>query len=187
MPYKGGVQLLPETRRQTLARAVSGNRFVYWGLALGAIVLVANIILSAYATSLREQIAAADGKLRLQESQRDKEGEKQLQAAQRQSKLMGQMLRNHLYWSRAFDGLERLMQSGVRIVDLSASVAESKLQFTGATSSYATIARQLSSFLAGEGVRDVRLTAVSAEDAGALEFEGEIDIDTAETLRKTNP
>lgn len=176
---------MPETRRQTLARAVSGNRFVYWGLALGAIVLIANIILSAYTTSLREQIAAADGELRTQESQRDKEGEKQLQAAQRQSRLMGQLLRNHLYWSQAFERLERLMQSGVRLVTLSASVADAKIEFSGTTSSYSTVARQLSSFLAGEGVRDVRLTAISARQAGVLEFEGEIDVDVAATLRKT--
>ncbi|HXV26805.1 MAG TPA: hypothetical protein VD862_02180 [Candidatus Paceibacterota bacterium] len=176
---------MPETRQQAVRRAVKGNTMVYGGIAIGVLVLVINIILSAYATNLNEQIASLDGQLRTQEQSRDRDEERRLQAIQKQSRLMGQLLSNHLYWSRAFETIEGLMQSGVTMQSIAADVSDGTVQFGAAAGSYGVIAQQLASFLAGQGVKDVLLTGASADPSSGIEFDGEIIIDTTAVLKIT--
>lgn len=187
MPYKGGVQLLPDTKRERARKVVAGNKMVYWGIALGVMVLVLNIIMSAYATNLNEQLAAADGQLRVQEDRRDKDAESQLKAAQKQSRLMSQLLRSHVYWSQAFDRIEDLMQSSVSLRSLSATLTDGTIQFSADGASYAAVARQLASFNAGEGFDSVELNGVSVSPAGGVEFSGEIIINTGDVVKRTVP
>jgi len=186
MPYQGGVQLLPQTKRQTRRRSAAENKYIYWGVALGVVVLVSNIILSAYATNLSERLATANGQLRLQEDERNKEHEDLLASVNQQSKQMGQLLTRHLYWSEAFGLIETLMQSEVRILTLSAAAADGLIEYTAAGTSYAAVARQLSSFVSGDGVSDARLMSAEASATGGIEFNGEIEIDVNAVLRRTN-
>lgn len=186
MPYKGGVQLLPETRRERARKVVSGNRMVYWGIAIGVIVLVLNIIMSAFAANLNEQLASADGQLRTQESRRDKDAEKQLQAAEKQSRLMNQLLRNHIYWSEAFELIEGLMQSNISLTTLKADVTEGTLEFNALGPNYAAVARQLASFNVGDGVSDVELGQVKAVPEGGVEFSGEIKINVNKVVKRSS-
>ena len=182
MPYKGGVQLLPETRQQAVKRAVSGNRWVYWGLGIAAVVLVVNIILSSYIQNLTERIAVQDGQLRTQEQSRDKDVERELLEAQKQSRLMGQLLASHLYWTQALGLIGDLMQSGVRFTSLTADAAGT-VEFTATAASYATVARQIASFTAGEGVQNVEVGSVQSNE-GIIEFSGIITLNVGQALRK---
>ena len=159
---------------------------VYWGIALGVFVLVLNIIASAYAANLNERLDDIHGQLRDQEEQRDKDAEKQLKAVQTQSKLMSQLLRNHVYWSEAFDLLESLMQSNISLTHLSTEVVEGTLEFSARGPSYAAVARQVASFNVGDGISDVELREVKAVPEGGVEFFGEIKINVNEVLRRSS-
>jgi hypothetical protein len=99
---------------------------------------------------------------------------------------MGQLLTRHLYWSEAFGLIETLMQSEVRILTLSAAAADGLIEYTAAGTSYAAVARQLSSFVSGDGVSDARLMSAEASATGGIEFNGEIEIDVNAVLRRTN-
>lgn len=175
---------MPETRRERARKVVAGNKTVYWGIAIGIIVLVLNIIMSAYATSLNEQLAATHGQLRLQEDSRDKDAEDQLQAVQRQSLLMTQLLRNHLYWSQALDRIEDLMQSNVVLTVLDATFTGGEIQFQARGTNYAAVARQLASLNTGAGINEVELTNVEAKPEGGVEFIGTITIDVSDVIRR---
>jgi hypothetical protein len=158
---------------------------VHWGIALGILVLVLNIIMSAYATNLNEQIAAANGQLRTQEDRRDKDAEEQLKSAQKQSKLMNQLLRNHVYWSEAFDLIEGLMQSNILLTNLSAQVADGTIAFSARGPNYAAVARQVASFNVGDGITDVELGQVKAIPEGGVEFGGDITINVNEVVKRS--
>jgi len=184
MAYKGGVQLLPETRRQAAGRTVRGNKLVYWGIAIGILVLVGNLVLSAYAKNLEERLAAVNGELRTQEASRDEEKEDVLVEVQQQSRLMSKLLRNHVYWTEAFGLIERLMQSNVRLESLSASSADGSIEFSAVGANYAAVARQLASFVSGDGVVDVELGGAGVSSDGAIEFNGTLRINTDEILKR---
>jgi hypothetical protein len=165
-----------------MRRSVAGNTWIYWGLGIVAGVLVVNIIFASYIQNLTERIAAQDGVLRTQEESRDKDTEKELTAAQKQSKLMAQLLANHLYWSQAFALIGDLMQSGVQFTGLAAEAEEGTIEFIATAPSYTSIARQIASFTAGDGVRDIEVSNVKLE-GGIAEFTGIITIEMGEVIR----
>lgn len=184
MPYKGGVQLLPETRRQAAGRVVRGNRMVYWGIAIGIFVLALNLILSAYSANLDQRLRTANGELRTQEESRDEEVEDVLKTTQKQSTLMRSLVRNHVYWSEAFNMIERLMQSNVQLQSLSAASTDGSIEFSAVATNYAAVARQLASFVSGDGVVDVELGGAGASSEGGIEFTGKMQINTDEILKR---
>lgn len=184
MPYQGGVQLLPKARKQVAPRREGPGRMVYVGLAIGAIVLVANITLDAFGTSVEEKIAALDGQMRTQENQRDKEREEALEQTQKQSLQMTRLLNDHLYWSQALEAIEQLMQSNVIFDQISADESSGVVTFSAVGPSYAAVAKQIASFTAGEGVDDVTIQGVEIAQEGGVEFAGEITIDTTKMLKR---
>jgi hypothetical protein len=184
MPYKGGVQLLPETKRQVVQRSVAGNKWIFWGLGITGVVLAITIIFSSYIQNLSERIAVQDGMLRTQEGSRDKDAERELKAVQKQSKLMAQLLGNHVYWSQAFDLIGSLMQSGVSFTSIAAEAEKGTIEFAATAPNYTSVARQIASFNAGDGVLDIVVNSVQLKE-GVAEFNGTITIDTAEVLTKS--
>lgn len=184
MAYQGGVQLLPQARKRVAPARRGPGRMVYMGLAIAAIVLVANITLDAFGTSVEEKIAALDGQMRTQENQRDKDREDELEQVQKQSLQMTQLLSNHLYWSQAFGRIEELMQSGVTLQKIDADASDGKIEFIAISPNFATVARQLASFNVGDGFNDVTLNNAQTDADGGIEFGGEIIVDTSDLLKR---
>jgi hypothetical protein len=185
MPYKGGVQLLPETqRRPTFSSYTSQNKYFYTGLFFAAVVVIGGAILGSYKANLTDRINALDGQLQQTEDGRNKDQEKSLIAAARQSKIMRGLLGSKIYWSQALGYMERMMQSSVQLQSLDASVSKGTITFRASTGDYASVARQLAAFTAGTGVKDINLKSVRAMPQGRIEFEGELVIDTKTMLNK---
>lgn len=185
MPYKGGVQLLPETqRRPTLASYTSGNGYFWFGVVLGAFVLVAGAILGGYAANLEDRIAALDGQLTATEEARNKEQERILLDVQKQSRIMRQLLAAKLYWSQAFAGIEQMTQSSVRLTRLDGSASKGTIGFRAVADNYAAVARQLKAFTDGTGVNDLSVKTIKAAPQGGVEFDGELLIDVKKLLNK---
>jgi hypothetical protein len=186
MPYKGGVQLLPETqRRPTLASYASGNGYFWFGIAVGVIVIVASAIFSSYAANLQARIDELDGQLQANENSRDKAQEKVLLDAQKQSRSMRALLSSKLYWSQALDRMEQMARSSVALTSLNASAAKGTIAFRARADSYASVARQIKAFTEGTGVKDVTVQNIKTTPEGSVEFDGTLTIDVASMLRKT--
>ena len=114
MPYKGGVQLLPETqRRPTLGSYTSGNGYFYTAVVIGLAVVIIGAIFSSYKANLNEQIDKLDGQLQANESSRNKDQEKTLIGRGTSGQVMRTLLGSKVYWSQALGYMEQMMQSGI--------------------------------------------------------------------------
>lgn len=185
MPYKGGVQLLPDTqRRPTLASYTSGNGYFYAGVAIGIAVIVLGAVFSGYKANLNDRISSLDGQLDQTEQSRNKENEQTLIAAQKQARIMRTLLGSKIYWSQALGYMEQMMQSGVQLTRMNASAAKGTIGFQATTSSYAAVARQLAAFVAGTGVQDITVKSIRSTPQGTIEFDGEMKIDPKVMLNK---
>ena len=185
MPYRGGVQLLPETqRRPTLASYTSGNRYFWTGVTMGIVIVVVTAILSSYAANLEDSIASLDGQLRQTEEQRDRALERDMVNAQQQIKVVGTLLEGKRYWTRALDLMERMLRSSVRLDRMEATAADDTITFHAVADSYATVARQLRAFIDGAGVTDISVNSVRTTPGG-VEFDGVVTIDTQSVLLQT--
>lgn len=176
---------MPETqRRPTLASYTSGNNYFWLGIALGAIVLIVGAIFGSYTANLKDEIATLDGKLDASEQSRNKDQERILIDAQKQSRLMQQLLSSKLYWSQALASMEQMLQSSVELTRLDASSEKGTIGFNAVTDSYASVARQLRAFADGTGINDITVNTVTANAQGRVEFDGELKIDTTKLLQK---
>jgi hypothetical protein len=188
MPYKGGVQLLPETqRRPTLASYTSGNSYFWFGVTVGAIVLVVSAIFSGYAANLQARIDELDGRIEATEQARNKDQEKTLLDAQKQSRSMRTLLASKIYWSQALERMEQMARTPVVLTSLNASVAKGLIAYRATADSYASVARQLRAFVEGTGISDITVQSITTEPNGSVEFTGELTIDAKTMLYKTTP
>jgi len=188
MPYKGGVQLLPETqRRPTLASYTSGNSYFYAAVTLGIVFLIVGAIIGGYKANLKEQINVLDGKMDTLEKSRVKAQETELIDASKQSRVMKDLLTNKIYWSQALERMQQIMQASVTLTQMEATVAKGVISFRAKTDSYASVARQIAAFVAATGVKDIAVKTIKATAQGGVEFDGEILIDTASMLTKQAP
>ena len=72
---KGGLQLLPETRRRVDIKVPGENKFLFSGAAVLAAVFVLFLGLNFYSSFLTKKIASIDNDLMILEKQRDKKNE----------------------------------------------------------------------------------------------------------------
>jgi hypothetical protein len=188
MPYKGGVQLLPETqRRPTLSSYTSGNSFFWAGVVLGIGIVVIGATLGSYGASIVATLNTQIGQFKTLEATRNKDQEQRLIAVSRQSKVMRQLLSSKVYWSQALAAMERMTQSNVKFDQLGASLDKSAIAFHGTADTYATVARQIAAFVDGTGITDVSITSVRSTSDGGVEFDGKLLIDTTKLLTKATP
>ncbi len=188
MPYKGGVQLLPESeRRPTLRSYTSGNTYFYTAIVIGIFILVASATLATYKKSLNDQIDQVRAEIVAGDAARNLTEEKALITASKQSRTMKQLLEHKLYWSQAFQRLEQMTQSSVKFVNFNAKVQKGSIEFKAAADSYATVAKQLAAFAAGAGVKDFTIGKIETTSKDTVEFTGEIFIDTKAMLLRITP
>lgn len=186
MPYKGGVQLLPESqRRPTLASYTSGNSYFYVGVAIGIAVIIIGAILGGYRASLKDRIAKIDGQIQATEDARNKDHEKILLDVAKQSSVMRSLMDGKIYWSQALGAMEKMMQTGVQLTSMDADTSKGTITFRAAAPTYAAVARQLAAFVAGTGVSDISVSSVENTQDGSVDFSGVLLIDTEVMLNKT--
>lgn len=185
MPYKGGVQLLPETqRRPTLRSYTSGNSMFYGAVVIGIATIVIGAILGSYKANLKDQISEIDGKMDVAEQDRNPDQEKQIIAAAKQSSIMQQLLSSKLYWTQAFKRMEQLTQSTITFTSLQADVARSRITFNATADSYASVARQIAAFVAATGIEDIEVGTIKTTLQGKVEFSGVLTIDQKAMLNR---
>lgn len=185
MPYKGGVQLLPESqRRPTLRSYTSGNTYFYGAVTVGIIVLIVSAILGGYKANLTDKINTLDGQMTVADNARNKDHEQQLIAASQQSRVMKQLLASKVYWSQALQRMQQMMQSSVTLTRLDATADKGTIDFQATAGSYAAVAQQLAAFAAATGVNDITVNTIKTTTKGTVEFNGTLLIDTKTMLSK---
>lgn len=184
MADKGGLQLLPETRKRIEIQVPGENRYITIGIVVLVFIVGVTVALKLYAGTLDDQLAALDKQIADQELSRNKKAEQELLAVSQQATVMKQLLSGHIFWTNAFSRLSRLYQADMRIKSFNAVSSPSSLKFSATASSYTTVARQLASFLADDGVKDVTLGNIRSSETGAVEFSVELIMDTQKLLLK---
>jgi len=184
MPYRGGVQLIPDIqKRPTLGAYTRGNRWFWSGVGLGVALIVIWAIFNGYAGNLQDQIAKLDGQLIANEKMRDKDKEGDLIAAYQQSKVFRQLLAGKSYWSKALLSMEQMTLSSTVFTQLSASLVDQTITFQGSSTNYQAVARQLASFTANTGITDVSLQNIKTTPGG-VEFNGILKLDSKKLINR---
>jgi|SRR3989338_2251952 len=181
---KGGLQLLPETRRRVDIKVPGENKFLFSGAAVLAAVFVLFLGLNFYSSFLTKKIASIDNDLMILEKQRDKKNEESLLLLDKQLVLISRLLNDHIFWSRGLAKVESLLQNQIQFESFSASTIDGKFSFKALAANYAVVARQIASFISDGAIKDVSLNNVNTLTNGKLEFNMKLDLDKNKFLKQ---
>jgi hypothetical protein len=183
MADKGGLQLLPETRKKIDIKVPGENRLIYWGVVLIILVLGAYAALWVYTDNLVTQIQNDDNQLMALEKQRDKKAEQSLLTLSKQIGITKQVLDNHIYWTTGLTKIESALQGSIQFKSFSAGLNDGTFSMRALSDTYTTLSRQLASFTADDAVKDVTLDAVNPLTNGKLDFNAKITFDKTKFLK----
>lgn len=181
---KGGLQLLPETRRRIDIKVPGENRFVFIGAAILAVVLVLFLGINFYNGSLVNKIASIDNDLINLEKQRDKANEASLLLLDKQLALISTLLNNHIYWSQGLAKIEGLLQNQIQFETFAASTIDNRFTFKALAANYTVVARQIAAFISDESIKDTSLNSVNTLTNGKLEFNMKLDLNRPKFLNQ---
>lgn len=184
MPDKGGLQLLPDTRKKIEVRTPGENKMLIWGFITMAIVASLYFGLNMYTDRLNQEILDVDGQIRALEDRRDKKAETELSSLSKQSQLISGILNNHVFFSRAFGKLELLISPKIQPESLQLTGKDSSIALNLKATSYADIAKQISSFLSDPGIKDVSVGKLSPENSGRFSTNMILKLNLGEFLKK---
>jgi predicted regulator of amino acid metabolism with ACT domain len=184
MPDKGGIQLLPETRKKIEVKVPGEHRFIYIGSALLAVVVVAFVVLKGMTRNLEGEIRNKNAQIVQLTTARNTETEEQLIALSKQTKLINEFLKSHVFWSTALNKIQQALQQQVQIAQLSALADSNEITFTAKAPDYTTIARQIASFVSDDGLKDVQITNARSSNEGQFEFGVKLIFDPTKYLKK---
>lgn len=184
MADKGGLQLLPETRKKIDVQVPGENKLIYFGITLVLIILAASGGLWWYGNSLNAKITDADNQIMALEKQRDKKTEQNLLTLAKQVAITNQILNKHVYWSTGFTKIESALQNNIQFRSLSGILGEQSFQIGALSDNYTTLAKQLAAFVADDAIKDVTLDGVNTLTSGKLDFNARIKFDPTKFLNK---
>jgi hypothetical protein len=183
MADKGGLQLLPETRKKIDIKVPGENRLIYIGAALIVVILAVYGGLAWYSSSLSTKISNADTQLIALEKLRDQKGEEKLLTLSKQLAITNQIVNNHTYWSVGLSRIESVLQNNIQFKSFGSTLSENSFHMRALSDNYSTLAKQLAAFVADDAVTDVTLDGVSTLTSGKLDFNSKISFDPAKFLK----
>ena len=183
MPEKGGLQLLPETRKRTEIKIPGENRMLYIGSVFVAIVLVTYGAFSFQTTNLEKKIAASDEQLMELEGQRNKQEEKALLTISKQLNTTAQIVKSHVFWSTGLEKMEAAVLPNVQFRSFSALIGDDSIRMRVVADNYVTVAKQLAAFVSDDSIKDVSLEGVNVLTTGKLDFSAKIVFDKSKFLK----
>ena len=185
MADKGGLQLLPETRKKIEIKIPGQNRTIYTGIALIVLVLVIYFGLLVYIGNLQSQITNVDEQIAALETGRNKQTEQSLITLSKQVATTANIIQSHIYWSTGLSKIEAGLQHNVQFKSFSSNFSDGSFNIRAATDNYSTIARQLSSFVADNSIKDVSLGGVNTLTSGKLDFNVKLLFDKSKFLKSS--
>lgn len=187
MDGRDGLQLLPGTKKRLGLKVPGENRYLYIGSAILGAVLVLSFSLGKYQTSLEGQIEQLNEQIVALEQSRGKKDEDNLRILKDRLLVTTDLVKEHIYWTRALTIIESVLQSEVQFESLAGSIRDKKVNIKATAANYAVLARQIASFLAGEGILDVSIGRISPIGTGKIEFDMGLSFDMERFVQKNSP
>jgi hypothetical protein len=168
MADRGGIQLLPETRKKIEIKIPGENRMLYIGSTALAVVVAVYVGLSWYVNTLNDELTTINASII--NLKRDKEAEKNLANLQKQTNLVAKLIDNHIFWTKALARVSGSIVPGVQMKSFSGVLSKKETFFKAVAPNYSTIARQLASLVADDGIVTLDLGNAKALNTGGYEF-----------------
>lgn len=182
---QNGIQLLPESRKEIEVKIPGENRLFFLGSILLAIVFVLYGGLSLYTSSFQTKIDELDSELKVLDGKRDKAAEQLILLAKDQFTTVEDIINNHIIWSHVLRKFQTKTSPQFQFKVMKGSFAENKVDIEAEAANYTVVARQISSYLSEELVKDVRLSEVKLLPSGRLSVNMRIIFDQKDILLKT--
>ena len=183
MVDRGGLQLLPETRKKIDVITPGENRNLIIGGIIFVIAAALVGVVYLYQNSLEDKLASLDADIAMLEQQRNKQAEQNILIFNKQLSMLSKLLNEHAYWTTAFSKIEGLTQVRVSFGNLTAILLENKINFEAVADNYTTIARQIAAFVSDESIKDVSLSRINTLTNGQLDFIMQITFDKSKFLK----
>lgn len=189
MADRGGIQLLPETRKKIEVKIPGENRLITIGIVLLALAFAIYGGLAYYTSSLSAKTQDLDARIAALNQQRikTKDADQALVSLGKQSGLISQLLANHLFWTKALVNIENALEPQVRLKTYSASAIKQTVSLGGFASSYSVVARQIAAFAADDALVDIDFKNAKADPLGGVQFNLDLKFDPAKFLKQQQP
>ncbi|KKT82499.1 MAG: hypothetical protein A3B99_03065 [Candidatus Yanofskybacteria bacterium RIFCSPHIGHO2_02_FULL_44_12b] len=182
MPDIGGIQLLPETRKDLKLKRPGENKFLYIGIAILSVVVVLALGLTFYKMGLDNKITDLNQRFGDNEQRRDKNQERDLRIAEIQLKTISTLVKNHALATTAFDKIASLLNKQARAANFSLEISRGKISMKVEALNYMVVARQIASFLSDDFIKKLTIGKITLGTNGKLEFGVEIDFDKSRII-----
>ncbi len=184
MVERGGLQLLPETRKKIEITTPGENRLI----TIGSVIFIAAVVLAGgmylYQNTLENRLMSLDAEIVTFEQQRNKQAEQNILVFNKQVSMLSNLLNDHIYWTSAFSKIESLTQVQVQFNTMTATATTNKLGFEALATNYTTVARQIAAFLSDDSITDISLDQVNTLTNGQLKFKMQLTFDRRKFLNK---
>lgn len=168
MADRGGLQLLPDTRKKIEVRTPGENRMLVFGFVSLAIVGGIYFGLISYIDGLSQEIEEVTGQIRALEDRRNKKAEAELSALSKQVETITGILDNHIFLSKAFEKLESMVSPKIRLESVQITNSDKRIELKITAPSFVDIAKQISAFLSEGGVKDLEVGQLTPDNSGRI-------------------
>lgn len=171
----GVVQLLSGSRRRLDVSVPGENRPIFAGVVFLVLAALSFGGLSFYLSNLRDRLSALDSEFNLQEDKRDQKKELEILTWNKKLSLAGDLIGNHIVWSRAMQKIHDLTPPQVQFSSFRAELQEGKIEIESAAPSYTVIAKAIAALSGDPVFTDVSLNKISGLSSGLLEYDLRVD------------
>lgn len=182
---QNGIQLLPESRKEIDIKIPGENRLLFLGSAMLVIIIVLYAGLSFYASSFQAKVDELDSELKALDGQRDKAAEQLILLAKDQFTTVEEIINSHIVWSHILRKFQAKTSPQFQFKVMKSSFAENKVDIEAEAANYTVVARQISSYLSEELVKDIKLSEVKLLPSGRLSVNMRIIFDQRDILLKS--
>ena len=160
---------MPEARRHVEIKGQKKRGSIFLGIVLVVLAVAAFIAADFYLTSVNDELAGLDEQVLGINKRRDKEAEKEVRTLNSQLSLIGNLLDNHIFWTKGFDKLEDLTVPQLKYISLKANVDHGEITARVNATSFSELAKQISSYFADENFESVDAKDISLRPNGQIE------------------
>ncbi len=181
---KGGLQLIPGTRRTVAIKRPGENKLLILGFLISLVLCGAAAGVSIYKKSLETKLGDTLNSIQQLETQRDKTAEKKIKTLSSQIRVIKEALLGHSYWTQGFTRIENAAKNEVRIVSMNVNTVEGKMALEAIAPSYTLVARQIAALVADDGFTDIQLTKAGVDTGNQIKFVLAIRFDPSKLIKK---
>ena len=181
---KGGLQLIPGTRRTVAIKRPGENKLLIIGFLISLLLCGVAAAANIYKKSQETKLADTLNSIQQLETQRDKDAEKKIKTLSSQIRVIKDALLGHSYWTQGFTRIENAAKNEVRLVSMNVNTVEGKMSIEALAPSYTLVARQIAALVADDGFTDIQLTKAGIDTNNQIKFVLAVKFDPNKLIKK---